>query len=275
MLKTARQLSLWALLAIALAFFVWTFATSSSFQACIQQKNETRAAKSEKNPPEFLFTAVEQFSGFFRCGLGVTYGYRDAVTAIATAFIAVFTFTLWQSTRKLWIAGERQIEIAMTAAEAAMRQAGTAESAFTKLERPYVFIFGVSKLEISRDRPLNQQPHVKYVVANYGKTPATIESIRAGIVAHDEPIAPLPVDYIDDPSHSLLAAPILYAGELRNGLTVEAPAGIVFEPADESFAGVWEPVPQLTGQDQLFVWISVKYRGPWCCRESGWNLKVA
>jgi hypothetical protein len=38
------------------------------------------------------------------------YDYRDAATAISTIFIALFTFTLWQATVKLWRSGQTTFE---------------------------------------------------------------------------------------------------------------------------------------------------------------------
>jgi hypothetical protein len=47
---------------------------------------------------------------------------HDNITAVGTAFIAIFTLTLWRSTRALWLAGEKQIAVAHRAATAASRQ---------------------------------------------------------------------------------------------------------------------------------------------------------
>lgn len=42
--------------------------------------------------------------------------YHDAVIAAGTVFIAIFTFTLWRSTNRLWEAGEKQIRVSDKAA---------------------------------------------------------------------------------------------------------------------------------------------------------------
>ena len=44
---------------------------------------------------------------------------HDNVIAFGTILIALFTFVLYRSTTKLWLAGEKQIEIALKAANAA------------------------------------------------------------------------------------------------------------------------------------------------------------
>src|SRR5262245_18103727 len=143
------------------------------------------------------------------------------------------------------------------AAEAAKNQAALAADAFTKLERPYVYIFGVNRLEFDRNDSLSDTPHIKYTVANYGKTPANITILAAGISSFsDGPLDPLIVDYRDDPMHDLIIRPILPPGDIRPDIRVYAPDGIDFTmPSDEI-------VPQLKGADNLFVWIRIQYQGP-------------
>jgi len=47
-----------------------------------------------------------------RCAGHVIYEYRDAATAIATVFIALFTFTLWQSTKGMMAATRNAVDLA-------------------------------------------------------------------------------------------------------------------------------------------------------------------
>jgi hypothetical protein len=141
------------------------------------------------------------------------------------------------------------------AAKAATKQAKFAEDSHAKLERPYVFIFGVSKLE--SDEMISDLPFAPYVVANYGRTPAMVETLRAGISWFpDRPLDPLIVDYRDDPAHGLLKSPVLAPSEKREKLNIIAPHGLDFAPSDDG-----EIVPQLRDNDNFFVWVIINYRG--------------
>jgi hypothetical protein len=79
---------------------------------------------------------------------------HDALTALGTLVIALFTFTLWRATDRLWKAGERQLELtraigrrqnlAMAESNSAARQAaGAAErsaEALINAERAHLFV---------------------------------------------------------------------------------------------------------------------------------------
>jgi hypothetical protein len=112
---------------------------------------------------------------FGLAGCSVRNSWSVLITAFATIAMGYFTFTLKESTDKLWIAGEKQFthvkkqasqafldrgadlnrlhdqmriaqqsaDAAKRTAEAAAQQAKVTEAALTQLERPYIFIFGV------------------------------------------------------------------------------------------------------------------------------------
>ena len=85
---------------------------------------------------------------FWEIGKGLNW-VSPAVTAIATGFIAWFTWTLWQSSEKMWKITARSLVIARRAAQAAKSAADTARQsveAFIDTEQPRVFI---SKIEPS------------------------------------------------------------------------------------------------------------------------------
>ena len=108
-----------------------------------------------------------------------------------------------------------------------------ARDTLTKVQRPYVFVFGVSKIAMNNLTALGISPFVNYVVANYGQTPAIIENVGAGF---DEggnlPHVPLRVD----DSHSLFVSPVLSPGqypedlrELLPGTKIDEDLGIVVD----------------------------------------------
>ena len=77
----------------------------------------------------------------------------------------------------------------------------------------------------------------------------------------DQPIDPLIVDYLDDPSHDLLVRPILPPSDIRDGLRIAPPEGIDFHPPKQ-VAGVFtvtdqDLAPILKGDEQFFVWIRI------------------
>lgn len=98
-----------------------------------------------------------------------------------------------RSTDKLWDAGERQL--------------AASTEAFSKLNRPYVFVFGVKNIEPGPND--NFDALVPYFVANHGQSPALIERIEYRLhpsVTPEETGAAL-----DD--HPLVVSPVLGINE--------------------------------------------------------------
>jgi hypothetical protein len=85
---------------------------------------------------------------------------EGVITAAATVAVALFTWTLWQSSEKMW-------QVTKVAAEAAQKSADT----IPNIERAYVFIEArVSQRSVT-------QMMFEYSLHNHGKTPAIIKSI--------------------------------------------------------------------------------------------------
>lgn len=98
-----------------------------------------------------------------------------AVTALATIAIAVFTFSLRQSTDKLWEAGERQIAISFSAVQANLRSVAVAESALKDIERAFVYC---ARSEIVQpDFP--QKPDSPYVFNVFWKNSGNTRAIES------------------------------------------------------------------------------------------------
>lgn len=105
-----RRLAWTALIFVVLAWLCYTALELSSVQSCVTNKqNEAAQEQTEKDFPEFVGPLI--IGARVRTGcLGLfLYENRDAVTAVATAFIALFTFTLWWSTWSLLKHG-REVE---------------------------------------------------------------------------------------------------------------------------------------------------------------------
>jgi hypothetical protein len=201
------------------------------------------------------------------------------ITALATIAIAVFTYTLKKSTDKLWDAGERQLKSAQEAAAeqsglmsrsvaaaantaaASMRHAIAAESSLENIERPYIFVFGVSPIRMG----VTGEFFVEYSVANYGKMPAIIDGAFIGFVFSDTvepPSAPLMED-----SHTLLASPILQSGEKRENIIEYLPIGMItpdinVEVRDDSKPGFMTPIFDVPKGSDVFFRATIEYHGP-------------
>jgi hypothetical protein len=108
MLTAIRHLSALAVSAAA----IWLLATSSSFNSCIERQTTTliEQAKEKSQPTALSFVDRAAICG--RCAWHVTVEYRDALTAIATVFIALFTFTLWHSTDRMMAATQTAVDLA-------------------------------------------------------------------------------------------------------------------------------------------------------------------
>src|ERR1700730_510310 len=91
--------------------------------SCILVSNENHAKDYPGNQTcATMHEAVFRFSKFIWVNAN-----HDNISAFAAVAVAVFTFTLWQSTLKLWETGEKQIAVAKEAADAAKQSADVAE----------------------------------------------------------------------------------------------------------------------------------------------------
>jgi hypothetical protein len=183
----------------------------------------------------------------------------DWLLALLTFFLVLFTYRLWRSTDKLWLAGEKQIAVARDSADAAKEAADAARDQtlnFAKLERPYFYIFNARGLNADDDRgdPFH---FLNYSVANYGKTPALVESASIRISVGVKPKQPDPILGW----HDFLVSPLFVTGERRDNPTASVPDDIeIGDYADENTPPY--PVPWLKNEEQFFFWIIIKYSGP-------------
>jgi hypothetical protein len=103
----------WILGLLVIAGLIWIVLGSQSFQSCINNSNN-QANK------QTLQERISNISSSRDC-LGVFIDKNQAaITALSTTLIALFTLTLWGSTRQLWLAGEIHAERELRAYVAAM-----------------------------------------------------------------------------------------------------------------------------------------------------------
>jgi len=133
---------------------------------------------------------MNEFQGYLHCvGLWINEN-KDAITAISTLLIAIFTFTLWRSTEKLWKATKATIDLT--------RQEFLAE------HRPRLIVRGVSINDVMGVGGARDLLAAEYTIANVGDTAATIieTSDHLWLPTTDENLPPIP-DYADPKTVSI------------------------------------------------------------------------
>lgn len=179
-----------------------------SFTTCIRQERIQEASLTAKDEHEFFSVRVERQ---FVCSLRLIDAHSGFFAALAGFIVALFTFTLWRSTNKLWDVAEQQrkdgrrnlrAQIATTKAslviaEKSANAAKASADALTSAERAYVFLVvedanladAVSAAfesspnsELVRITPRDRAaPWVEFRFENHGKTPANIQQISVGM----------------------------------------------------------------------------------------------
>lgn len=150
------------------------------------------------------------------------------------------------------------VDAARDAAKAADASAQTAQESFTKLERPYLFVYGVTTIMQDSHRVGGLKPFVKYNIANHGKTPAIMESAAIGFsVNSTSPEAPLPIER----EHQLATHPIFAAGEVREGIEELLPLGIGVITTGNDRMLIPDLISESGSEEELFLVIYVRYKG--------------
>jgi hypothetical protein len=91
---------------------IWILSTSSRLQTCIEKQTAAEGEQTKENSPPFVLSLTNNAAICIRCTGHVLYEYRDVVTAVATVFIAAFTFTLWWSTKAMMKATQSTVDLA-------------------------------------------------------------------------------------------------------------------------------------------------------------------
>jgi len=181
---------------------------------------------------------------------------QNSVWGSAAFWTAIFTALLTLSTSLLWWT--------------TLRSTRLTERAFSDLERPYIYVFGVTNLTGTRtETNIADYCGVSYVVANFGKTPAMIREVKIGVIATSaEPKLVTTVDR----DHYLLTYAIIGPSEERK-MREDLPEYIeAAPPSDDPFV----LVPLLNKGEQLFLYVVIDYDGPFTkgCKTSAcwkWN----
>jgi hypothetical protein len=159
------------------AFYVLLFlyAIPAAPKVCEQAAGSNEQHCTPHRIPAFLFIeATKTFND-----------YGAAITALATIAIAAFTWTLKQSTDKLWEASHDELAVAKDSAVAAKRSALVAEAALLSLERPYLFLR--PKFNCSHQRPALPDGSfgfgfkMEFGFTNFGRSPGIAGITKASL----------------------------------------------------------------------------------------------
>jgi hypothetical protein len=112
-----------------------------------------------------------------RCGLHVIYEYRDAATAVATVFIALFTFTLWLSTRGMLLTARQQSIDMKGAITVAVEANNLARIAFNAERRPWLQLIDIKPVADVRITREGVNVLLDLTVQNFGNWPAENVSV--------------------------------------------------------------------------------------------------
>jgi hypothetical protein len=120
----------WVVAALGLFVLILLVGTSEPFKDCIhERKNQQPYSALHERGPIFRATIMKLRT---RLSLNVAGAgnfadtNQGAITALATGLLAIFTFTLWRSTSRLW--------------KASIEQTTIAKRALFDVERPHFFL---------------------------------------------------------------------------------------------------------------------------------------
>src|ERR1039458_7555933 len=88
----------------------WILNTTSSFSTYRVSQSAIESERAKENSTQSALSVAKNAALYVRCTGHVVYDYRDAATAVATIFIALFTLTLWRATVKLGESGQKSFE---------------------------------------------------------------------------------------------------------------------------------------------------------------------
>jgi hypothetical protein len=113
--------------------------------------------------------------------------YENLITALSGATVAIFTFTLWLTTRQMWRASVSQIEVAnktvesmVNAERARLYVIATADMVVSKLKQAAAYDHPTSG-----DMRINNLGPIYLSFKNFGKTPGFIQEIGYETMVED------------------------------------------------------------------------------------------
>jgi hypothetical protein len=140
-------------ISLVFAIIAWCITYSPSYQKCIgnHANYDGGNESSDFNQAVTSGSRAGIIPVFLLCEGAFIDENNGTITAIATFSIAVFTWTLWRATKRLWESSDKQIGIAQEAATAALRQA----NAVVALESPIPLIEEIKLVQYANNQTIN------------------------------------------------------------------------------------------------------------------------
>jgi hypothetical protein len=233
------EIFLGMLLAVAIFAMGMVFGSSSQQLADQASHITSQQVQAPRNPEPFTWDwFTHDGAAFFTAVL--------CIVAAIQAFLFVWQLILIKETLKP----------AEKAAKAAQEAAIIAQRSLTELERPYLFVLDYNWLLTEEAR--TGKCGLIYSVANGGKLPAIIKSVKFGLSFGQS------IPALDDvpPVHDLLTAPVIGGGKERQVIQGIADEG--GDPAQEcEIRGGTALIPAVAFEaGQVIAKISIEYDGP-------------
>jgi hypothetical protein len=180
---------------IAATWLCYALYSTKPFQNCLGAKQDEykTSHEIEEYPPKGPLVTFINARNDTVCAFSVLYDYRDAVTAVATIFIAFFTLTLWRSTDKLWKEAKDSRSLTLLTVNAAATSANAASRLAKATERQLRAYISVRTERVVEQNEDFGQPFVVLPdCTNDGQTPAhdVCYNARADVLPY-----PLPDDF--------------------------------------------------------------------------------
>jgi hypothetical protein len=202
---------------VALAAAFWIVGTSEAFRDCFKQTKSANHYQSLRENPSIVVRSVVRLD-LNRVCIG-QFANKDvgALSVLAAFIVALFTFTLWRSTDRLWIASERQREDARNAFRIDVA-ATKATLAISKTSADAALLTAKNLLRASR--PL-----------------CVMESLRLGTFSGAVPDIELPKGYYLMSVYGAIAnrgSAVAFARDLRLVSCIDDKVGEPLRPNDEN-----------------------------------------
>lgn len=162
----------WLITILGVMLALLIVGSSETFQNCLK---ESEAQIGQQDIEKGIAYFLGSFARYKTCGGHFLEMNGEGVIAAFTVILAISTILLWWSTRKLWDAGERQLELATKTAERELRA--------------YIYVEGV---EITPP-DLAGPTEVRLTIKNNGQTPGYGVVHLGRMLVQDFPsLVPLP-----------------------------------------------------------------------------------
>jgi len=108
--RTWWKVAFWVLAIAAAACLIWIVRSTGAFGHCIHERKNYKEYQALHENALFVIKLFVRLGLNSVCTAHAANVYQGVMAALTAIAIATFTFTLWQSTEKLWRAGREALE---------------------------------------------------------------------------------------------------------------------------------------------------------------------